>query len=290
MSTTSRARAGSSWSRTDHITALLCAAAGLLWALAPNPPGAQHYPPTMVPRWLILAAVLCGLTTLLLRHSRFRPGWQRVGAAVTFTLFAVSGGFVFELLGLVAVVPSATDTATVLLRGLAAVSALLFLRATAGRGSQSWWGYAACALPLPYLLLKTYWALGGQHGFMQAGALGSLFGAGLGAWLAGWGTVLAALVAMVIALAQARGWGSRSVRGLLTGVGWFGSLLLVSAGFPGVYGVLLLAFDSTVDSPHFVTGWVLPVVYGNFALWGLALARSTALGGHRGGRPDRADH
>ncbi|WP_154697594.1 hypothetical protein [Lentzea guizhouensis] len=275
----------SSW-----LTIACCAAMLVVFGVWPDPPGHQGYPPTTVPRLLACLAALSAIAAVVAQRRAPRPAVVPVLVLswISFGALALSGGVVFELLAALHIVPSRSDGPTTALRALAIIAAATMLHCTLGcRTSRhraastpdrrwSWWGYAACALAFPYLLLKAYWSLGGTHGFVQADALNRYFGGPWGALFAGWGTVIAAMVGAATALALVWPGGERLPRWPLLVIGWIGAVLLLSAGMSGVYGVIKTAVDPASATQGFVTGWVFPLVYGNFAAWGVALAATTS--------------
>ncbi len=271
-----------------RLTIACCVAVLVVFGMWPDPPGHQGYPPTTVPRLLACLAALSAIAAVVAQRRAPRPAVLAL-SWISFGALALSGGIVFELLAALHVVPSRSDGPTTVLRALAVVAAAAMVHCTVGchrtvsePGRRwTWWGYAACALAFPYLLLKVYWSLGGTHGFVQADALNRYFGGPWGAFLAGWGTVIAAVAGAVAALALVRPWGGRLPPWPLLAIGWIGAVLLLSAGMPGVYGVIRTAVDPASATRGFVTGWVFPVVYGNFAAWGVALAITTSHHQHR---------
>lgn len=132
---------------------------------------------------------------------------------------------------------------------------------------------AGCAAAAGYGALKLSWALGATIGVQSPARLrqGEAQAGGDERWLAYWGTVLLALLAVLLLLALVRYPGSRTLRAL----GWIGSLLIV----PGVAGLALLmgraAGIGRQDLGGLYPGTYL-VVYGCFLTLGLAFALTAA--------------
>ncbi|MED7948295.1 hypothetical protein [Streptomyces sp. BE303] len=126
----------------------------------------------------------------------------------------------------------------------------------------------AVAATLPYLALKLLWLTGHPVGAGDADAMDDL-------WLVNLLTFGMDAIAVVLALSFVRPWGRRAPAGLLAFPMW------VATGLLGTILVALPLFLLTTvvlgpeepaagadDGP---SGWIFPVVYGGFAVQGLAL-------------------
>ncbi|MDP9866445.1 hypothetical protein J2S55_005711 [Streptosporangium brasiliense] len=138
-----------------------------------------------------------------------------------------------------------------------------------------WFGIAALA---PYILMKTYWAFGGNAG-RPAGDLGAGMRAN-GApealvWMEQHGvdfTVLGALGGVLLLMALARPWGERLPRWALPVPGWMGALALTPYGFATL---IASAVGFTVGDAEGWSPWVGYVGGLAFAGLGLSLAICT---------------
>ncbi|MEU7094989.1 hypothetical protein [Kitasatospora aureofaciens] len=130
-------------------------------------------------------------------------------------------------------------------------------------------GWTAVAATGPYLTLKALWLTGHPVGSGDPGAMDEL-------WLVNLLTVGMDAIAAALALAFVRPWGRRAPAGLVLFPMWVAT---------GLLGTILLALplyllSSLLLGPERNTGqepggglggWVFPVVYGGFAVQGLAL-------------------
>ncbi|WP_327676084.1 hypothetical protein [Kitasatospora sp. NBC_00458] len=126
----------------------------------------------------------------------------------------------------------------------------------------------AVAATVPYLTLKLLWLTGHPVGAGDGDAMDDL-------WLVNLLTFGMDAIAVVLALAFVRPWGRRAPAGLLLFPMW------VATGLLGTILVALPVFllSSLVLGPEVPaagaddgpSGWVFPVVYGGFAVQGLAL-------------------
>jgi hypothetical protein len=92
-------------------------------------------------------------------------------------------------------------------------------------------GYSAFVLTGGYAVLKVYWSLGGTSGLGILPDGFTLAQSGSNAvevFVAGWGTVILALFAMVIALATVHSWGNVIPRWVLLSASWIGFGLLAA--------------------------------------------------------------
>lgn len=127
---------------------------------------------------------------------------------------------------------------------------------------------AAVAATVPYLGLKLLWLTGHPVGAGDADAMDDL-------WLVNLLTFGMDAIAVLLALSFVRPWGRRAPAGLVAfpmwvATGLLGTILVALPLF--LLSTLLLGPDQappgTDDGP---SGWVFPVVYGGFAVQGLAL-------------------
>jgi hypothetical protein len=129
-----------------------------------------------------------------------------------------------------------------------------------------WLGYAACALALPYPLLKVYWSLGGTVA-NSAVTASEMFPVG---------EVISFATAGALALGLVQGWGRVLPRWMLVVGGWAATVPLVTMGAVAGFGSLAQGLG-LIDGPvRFDNGtWIVSVVYGSWLLLGLALGSAT---------------
>ncbi|MER5353789.1 hypothetical protein ABT093_26060 [Kitasatospora sp. NPDC002551] len=124
----------------------------------------------------------------------------------------------------------------------------------------------AVAATLPYLTLKTLWLTG--HPVGAGDTMDDL-------WLANLLTFGMDAIAVLLALAFVRPWGRRAAAGLLVFPMWVATGLLgtILVAVPlSMLGTLLFGPEkSTGNAAGGVCDWVFTVVYGGFAVQGLAL-------------------
>lgn len=134
---------------------------------------------------------------------------------------------------------------------------------------------------LPYIVVKTNWALGGTLGLDYPDPVRDGFGSG-------WLVVPAALAGVVLSLALVHRWGriwprwvpglagTRTPRWLLLFGGWFGTGLLLSVG---VVGTLDMASDALRGELRVDVGgmhtWPPLLFYASWLCWALVLAPAT---------------
>jgi len=139
----------------------------------------------------------------------------------------------------------------------------------------TWFGIAALT---PYILMKTYWAFGGNAGRPAGDLAASLHANGApGAlvWLEQHGidfTALGALGGVLLLAALTRPWGERLPRWPLLVLGWAGALALTPYGFATV---VASAVGFTVGDAEGWSPWVGYVGGLAFAGLGLSLAFCT---------------
>jgi hypothetical protein len=235
---------------------------------------------------------------------RRSPGAQGAGALAGALLLLVASGLMFDVLGAFGAVPTADGQPvgpTVdwpgLVTRLAAAGAAGSLLVTVARARRARSracldcgrpsrrptvrattraAISAVVASLPYLVLKSYWTLGGTAGIVSGEPL-------VLDSLAGWGTVglelLGALGCLgLVVLARLRGvvpegvvgLGGRQVpRSLVLVPGFAGAALLVTTGAPG--SVLFVGDLIAGTAGTELAIWVGPLVYGGWLAWGLLL-------------------
>ncbi|MER7704607.1 hypothetical protein ABTX81_17160 [Kitasatospora sp. NPDC097605] len=128
--------------------------------------------------------------------------------------------------------------------------------------------WVAVAATVPYLTLKLLWLTGHPVGVGDADAMDDL-------WLVNLLTFGMDAVAVVLALAFVRPWGRRAPAGLLAfpmwvATGLLGTLLVALPLF--LISTLVLGPEQhTAGADDGPSGWVFTLVYGGFAVQGLAL-------------------
>ncbi|MFD8703840.1 hypothetical protein ACFV1W_14660 [Kitasatospora sp. NPDC059648] len=140
---------------------------------------------------------------------------------------------------------------------------------------RTWAGRTAVAATGPYLTLKALWLTGHPVGSDDPGAMDRL-------WLVNLLTVGMDAVAVALALAFLRPWGRRAPAGLVLFPMWVATGLLgtILVALPlYLLSVLLLAPEPGTgqEDGGGLGGWVFPVVYGGFAVQGLALITAFVL-------------
>ncbi|MER6623337.1 hypothetical protein [Streptomyces sp. NPDC000931] len=269
---------------------------------------------------LIKGASLVGGLALsaLVTGSASRPGARRAAAigAQGAAAALVQGGshLLFDAMGVVlrrAAGPEAADTAPVVpgqvaVRSLALGSASLAVLAARGHSAASapacpecrrslprhalrapaWSGYAACALSLPYPVIKLAWECGSDIGITRPDVIHGIRG--------GWVPVLPALTGSVLSLALVRPWGrvlptwipvaggAPVPRWAVLGPAVFGVAVLVQVAPAAVLAALRHARDPLRPSVEEIglRPWVPLGFYTSWLLWGIALA-GAALEYHR---------
>ncbi|MEU9077393.1 hypothetical protein [Kitasatospora sp. NPDC048538] len=135
--------------------------------------------------------------------------------------------------------------------------------------------WVAVLATVPYLTLKTLWLTGHPVGADDPAALDAL-------WLVNLLTFGMDAVALALALAFVRPWGRRAPAGLVAFPMWVATGLLgtILVALPLLLLSTLLAGpapESRQDGPDGLGGWVFGVVYGGFAVQGVALLTAFAL-------------
>jgi hypothetical protein len=131
----------------------------------------------------------------------------------------------------------------------------------------TWYGYAALAFALPYPVLKTWWALGGDFGLRWPGADG--LAGSFALWLPAVPWLLAATLSLLLVVTPR--WLPR--RPLLA-VGWFASVVVATFGLAACVAFVSGLLAGDVDSGGMAT-WVFGLVYGSWFLWAIAAGAAT---------------
>ncbi|MFJ2190132.1 hypothetical protein ACIOJE_19700 [Kitasatospora sp. NPDC087861] len=146
------------------------------------------------------------------------------------------------------------------------------IKENAVRATAAW---IAVAATVPYLTLKSLWLTGHPVGSDDPGAMDEL-------WLVNLLTFGMDAIAVALALAFTRPWGRRAPAGLVAFPMWVATGLLgtILVALPlYLISVLLSGPEprSGEDGPGGTGAWVFPVVYGGFAVQGVALITAFAL-------------
>ena len=165
----------------------LCAAVFVAGLLELVVPGRPTYAGALAPEWLPLAAAGIAAAGLAVR-LRGLDRWPRLGGALSWSglllMLWTASGLPMDLLRVVSLVvpglmPPGVDWVGLATRALALAALVALARlalshpvAPARTQGASRYGFAALALALPYPVLKTWWALGGNIGLRWPGADG----------------------------------------------------------------------------------------------------------------------
>lgn len=204
------------------------------------------------------------------------PAWRRLRPALVWTGLLLTiwaaKGLPFDLLRLTPLIPLPVDWPGMATRTVALAAAVLLARLAlalpadaASARPAHWYGYAAFVLALPYPVLRTWWALGGDAGLTRPGAAGHGFAPLLLAipW------VLAAALSLMLVSARCR-----VPRAILLAAGWSATAIV---------GMIGLAACSALFNPPAggrspeigIAGWVFGLFYGSWLLWALAAGAAT---------------
>lgn len=140
--------------------------------------------------------------------------------------------------------------------------------------------YAAFVLTGAYAVVKTYWSLGGSSGVGLFPRAPPHLG-----FVAGWGTVIVAVIAMGIALATVQSWGRKLPRWLLLGPAWIGAGFL-SISFMHLDRYLGIAPLLLAPSPLMALAWIATALSYQYRTRGQC-ARCGRGTDHRGTKPAR---
>ena len=262
--------------------ALLCAgvfAAGVGELLLPEGPA---YAGSVAPDWLPLAAAGIAAAGLAVRR-RGPDRWPRLGAALSWggllLMLWTASGLPLDLLRVASLavpglMPPGVDWPGLATRTLALAAVVTLARLTlsrpsapAGTRAASWYGIAALALALPYPILKTWWALGGDFGLRWQGAEG--LAGSLALWLPAVPWLLAAVLSLLLVLTPR--WLPRR---LLLIAGWSATVVVAMIGPAACWSLVIGLIEGDAEFGA-MAGWVFGLVYGSWALWALAAGAAT---------------
>jgi hypothetical protein len=260
---------------------VLCAAvvaAGILQQLVHDRP---DYAEVFGPSWLPLAAAgfaAAGIIMLLTGSPQL--SLQRaLSWSGLLLMLGAAGGLMIDLLRVVSLVipglmPADVDWLGLATRAFACAVALVLAHLALARPSAlastsvaTWYGYAALAFALPYPVLKTWWALGGDLGLRWPGADG--LAGSLTLWLPAVPWLLAATLSLLLVVTPR--WLPR--RPLLA-AGWFASVVVATFGLSACSAFVIGLLRGDVDSGGMAT-WVFGLVYGSWFLWAIAAGAAT---------------
>ena len=156
-------------------------------------------------------------------------------------------------------------TRALALAALVVLARLALSRPAAPARAQAafWYAYAALALALPYPILKTWWALGGNLGLRWPGADG--LAGSFALWLPAVPWLLAAALSLLLVLTPR--WLPR--RALLV-AGWSATVVVAMIGPAACWS--LIRGDADFGG---MAGWVFALVYGSWFLWAIAAGAAT---------------
>ena len=274
-------RSHSRVSRLEPWIALaLCAAvavAALLQQLDDRPDYAERFGPS----WLPLAAAgfaAAGIIMLLTGSPQLRLQ-RALGWSGLLLMLGAAGGLMIDLLRVVSLVipglmPVDVDWLGLATRASACAVAVVLAHLALARPSAlastrvaTWYGYAALAFALPYPVLKTWWALGGDLGLRWPGADG--LAGSFALWLPAVPWLLAATLSLLLVVTPR--WLPR--RPLLA-TGWFASVVVATLGLSACSAFVTGLLRGDVDSGGMAT-WVFGLVYGSWFLWAIAAGAAT---------------
>jgi hypothetical protein len=262
------------------IALVLCAgvlAAGVVVLLLPDRPA---YAGSFAPVWLPLAAGAVAIAGIVLR-LRDRLRWPRLGRALSWSglllLLWTASGLPIDLLRVASLVipglmPPGVDWAGLTTRALALAALLVLARLALARPAvparaASWYGYAALALALPYPILKTWWALGGNLGLRWPGADG--LAGSFALWLPAVPWLLAAALSLLLVRTP-----RRLPRRLMLVAGWSATVVVAMIGPVACWSLVSGLIDGDADFGA-MYGWVFGLFYGSWLLWAIAAGAAT---------------
>ena len=183
-----------------------------------------------------------------------------------------ANGLPFDLLHLAGLMPLGVDWAGLATRTLALAAAVVLARqalarpaAPASTRAATWYGYVAFGLALPYPVLRTCWALGGELGLMWPGAAGH----GFAPWLLSIPWLLAAALSLLLAST----W-RRMPRRLLLAAGWSATVIVAMIGPAACWSLITTSVrgDTGVEG---MAIWVPCLFYSSWFLWAIAAGAAT---------------
>jgi hypothetical protein len=268
--------------RESWIGLALCAAVAAAWTLEQLVPGRPAYAEVLAPDLLPLVAAGLGAAAIVVRAAA-RPGSLRLQGVLSWggllLMLWAAGGLMIDLLRVASLVipglmPAGVDWLGLVTRALACAAAFVLAHLALARPSDvtstrvaTWYGYAALALALPYPILKTWWALGGDLGLRWPGADG--LAGSFGLWLPAVPWLLAAALSLLLVTTP-----RRLPRRALLAAGWFASVLVATFGLSACFAFVVGLIRGDVESGGMAT-WVFGLVYGSWFLWAMAAGAAT---------------
>jgi hypothetical protein len=235
------------------------------------------------PSWLPLAAAGFAAAGIMMRLTD-RSRSTRLRGALSWSglllMLWAAGGLLIDLLRVVSLaIPGlmpaeGVDWLGLATRALACAVAFVLAHLVLARPSTlaptrvaTWYGYAALALALPYPVLKTWWALGGDFGLRWPGADG--LAGSFTLWLPAVPWLLAATLSLLLVMTPH--WLPR--RPLLA-AGWLASVVVATFGLSACSAFVIGLLRGDVESGGMAT-WVFGLVYGSWFLWAIAAGAAT---------------
>lgn len=274
-----------SLSRVDRlelwIALALCAAVAVAAVVQQLVHDRPDYTERFGPSWLPLVAAGVAAVGILMRLTG-SPRLRLLRALCwsgLLLMLGAAGGLMIDLLRVVSLVvpglmPTAVDWTGLATRAFACAFAVVLARLVLAHTSAlaptrvaAWYGYAALAFALPYPILKTWWALGGDFGLRWPGADG--LAGSFALWLPAVPWLLAATLSLLLVVTPR--WLPR--RPLLA-AGWFASVVVATFGLSACSAFVVGLLRGDVDSGGMAT-WVFGLVYGSWLLWAIAAAAAT---------------
>ena len=256
------------------IALVLCAAVLLGRAVEHLVPNRPDYAQIFSPNWLPLVAAGFAAAGIILLNAR--PELLRLGRALRWSglllMVWAANGLPFDLLHLAGLMPLGVDWAGLATRTLALAAAVVLARqalarpaAPASTRAATWYGYVAFGLALPYPVLRTCWALGGELGLMWPGAAGH----GFAPWLLSIPWLLAAALSLLLAST----W-RRMPRRLLLAAGWSATVIVAMIGPAACWSLITTSVrgDTGVEG---MAIWVPCLFYSSWFLWAIAAGAAT---------------
>ena len=265
------------------IVLALCAAVAVAGALQLVVHDRPDYAEVFGPSWLPLAAAGFAAAGVIMQLTD-RPRSPRLRGALSWSglllILWAAGGLLIDLLRVVSLaVPGLmpaedVDWLGLATRALACAVAIVLAHlalarpyALASTRVATWYGYAALAFALPYPVLKTWWALGGDFGLRWPGADG--LAGSFALWLPAIPWLLAATLSLLLAVTP-----RRMPRRPLLAAGWFASVVVATFGLSACSAFVIGLLRGDVDSGGMAT-WVFGLVYGSWFLWAIAAGAAT---------------
>jgi hypothetical protein len=260
----------------------LCAAVAVAGALQQLVHDRPDYAEVLGPSWLPLAAAGLAAAGIVMQLTD-RPWSPRLRGALSWggllLMLGAAGGLLLDLLRVVSLaipglMPAGVDWPGLATRAFACAVAVVLAHLALSRPSTlastrvaTWYGYAALAFALPYPILKTWWALGGDFGLRWPGADG--LAGSFALWLPAVPWLLAAALSLLLVATPQ--WMPRR---LLLAAGWFASVVVATFGLSACSAFVVGLLRGDVESGGMAT-WVYGLVYGSWFLWAIAAGAAT---------------